>query len=323
MGPPTRTARDLPNTKVNDWLPLWRETAGGEAVLINISENHSFRVVAPDGRQFVLRLHRPRYQARATINSELAWLRALRQSTDADVPLPIPGRDGALVQAKGGRFGVLFDFIPGREPPPRDDLVPLFRRLGTLAATLHRHVEGWQRPSGFVRRSWRAETILDPSGEWGDWREAPGVGPAIRPLLDRLDESLRTELAAYGAAPERWGLIHADMRLANLLIDGDRLSLIDFDDAGFCWFGYDFAAAVSFIETSPRIPELKKSWLRGYTTVRPFPKADVAALDTMVMLRRMALLAWIGSHAETDLARSHAPRFAEDTATLAEAYLTR
>ena len=41
------------------------------------------------------------------------------------------------------------------------------------------------------------------------------------------------------------------------------------------------------------------------------------------MLRRMALLAWTGSHAGTDLARSQAPHFAAGTARLAEAYLAR
>ena len=41
----------------------------------------------------------------------------------------------------------------------------------------------------------------------------------------------------------------------------------------------------------------------------------------MVMLRRMALLAWIGSHAETQLAQTHMEGFAEGTAMLAEQYL--
>ena len=41
------------------------------------------------------------------------------------------------------------------------------------------------------------------------------------------------------------------------------------------------------------------------------------------MLRRMALLAWIGSHAETDLARERGPDFTRVSVELAETYLTR
>ena len=46
-------------------------------------------------------------------------------------------------------------------------------------------------------------------------------------------------------------------------------------------------------------------------------------IDSFIMLRRMALLAWTGSHAGTDLARSQAPHFAVGTTRLAEAYLAR
>ncbi len=140
-------------------------------------------------------------------------------------------------------------------------------------------------------------------------------------MLDRLDAALWRRLGEYGQTPERYGLIHADMRLGNLLVNGDRVSLIDFDDCGFCWFAYDFAAAISFHETHKAVPALKASWLESYRAIRPLDAEDEAALDAMVMLRRMALLAWIGSHAETSLAQTHVEGFAEGTAELAERFL--
>ena len=57
------------------------------------------------------------------------------------------------------------------------------------------------------------------------------------------------------------------MRLANLLVDGDRVTLIDFDDCGFGWFVYDFAAAISFYEDRPNVAALRESWIAGYTKV--------------------------------------------------------
>ncbi len=60
-------------------------------------------------------------------------------------------------------------------------------------------------------------------------------------LLGRLDETLRRRLAAYGQGPDRFGLVHADIRLANLLVDGEHVRVIDFDDCGWSWFMYDFA----------------------------------------------------------------------------------
>ena len=74
--------------------------------------------------------------------------------------------------------------------------------------------------------------------------------------------------------------------------------MIDFDDCGFCWFLYDFATTVSFFEDHPQVPELKDAWVEGYRSVAPLAAADEAELDTFVMLRRLLLVAWIGSHHE-------------------------
>jgi Ser/Thr protein kinase RdoA (MazF antagonist) len=302
-------------------LPRWRQTDGATAALINLSENHTFRVDGPGG-SYILRLHRPGYQTRTAIASELAWLQALRDAGAVPVPQPLPGANGELLQeVEEGRFAVLFALEPGREPTQDDDLVPLFRTVGAYAARMHRHVEQWRLPLGFTRPTWDAGAILDADGPWGDWRRAPNLTAAGRDTLAALDGRLRAELAAYGTTPDRFGLIHADMRLANLLIAADRTTLIDFDDSGFGWFLYDLAASLSFIETSPWVPALRESWLAGYTAVRPLRPEDLAIIDAMILLRRMALLAWIGSHGETKLAQDHAPRFAADTVTLAAAWL--
>lgn len=304
----------------------WPQLAGARPVLINYSENHTFRLDAVDGSRFTLRIHRPDYQSLGNIESELAWLDAISRDTDLPIARPVFGIDGKLLQhlhlSNGEhRLAVLFHFIEGSEPTPKGDLVGLFGTLGNYAARLHRHVTEWHPPRGFQRQAWNASTILDSDGLWGNWRIAPGVDTTVTIILQRLDTALRTRLAAYGTGPDRYGLIHADMRLGNLLVDGEHVSLIDFDDCGFCWFAYDFAAAISFHETRSDIPQLKAAWIDAYQKVRPFSREDTDAIDSMVMLRRMALLAWIGSHIETDLAQTHLPGFAEGTANLAERYL--
>lgn len=313
--------------QIESRLDLWSGLAGGRAKLINLSENHTFRIDTPDGKHHILRVHRPGYHTKPAIRSELAWLDALRTQTGLPTLTPIAGKDGALVQQFTPRTGensifvVRFAFEEGSEPEETGDLLGLFGDLGRLAAICHKHAENWQLPPGFVRPTWNASTILNVEGIWGDWRQAPDVQGSTQDILIRLDERLRTDLAAYGQKKHRFGLIHADMRLANLLIHKGKPRLIDFDDCGFGWFAYDFAAAVSFFEDSPQIPALKAAWLHTYRRERDFSAADEAAIDATILLRRMALLAWIGSHAETELAQLHAPNFAVGTAKLAEIYL--
>ena len=303
---------DIPAIEAS--LGLWDETRSGHARLVNLSENHTFRVDAPAGR-FMLRVHRPGYQSAAAIESELAWLGALQGALP--VPRPLAGLHGRLLQSlPTGHHVVLFAAEPGIEPPEDGDLAPLFEVLGRYAARLHDHAQSWNRPASFTRQAWTAASILDPAGLWGDWRGAPGAEAVLAPLT-ALDRQLRQRLQAYGMSADRYGLIHADMRLANLLVDGDHVTLIDFDDCGFCWFLYDLAASLSFVETRRDLRTLIDAWVAGYTPVRPLTSEDLAMIEPMILLRRMALLAWIGSHGETDLAKEHAPRFAADTVALA------
>jgi Ser/Thr protein kinase RdoA (MazF antagonist) len=101
----------------------------------------------------------------------------------------------------------------------------------------------------------------------------------------------------------------------------DRLGVIDFDDCGFSWYFYDFAAAVSFIEHQPIVPELQAEWVSGYRNVAPVSNADEAMLPTFVMLRRMLLTAWIASHSETDTARTLGTNYTQETVAMGERFL--
>ena len=72
------------------------------ASLLNLSENATYRIDAPDGRRWALRIHREGYQSRQAIASELAWAMDLRQTGVAITPNPLAGADGKLVSSNRG-----------------------------------------------------------------------------------------------------------------------------------------------------------------------------------------------------------------------------
>ena len=116
-----------------------------------------------------------------------------------------------------------------------------------------------------------------------------------------------------------FGLVHADLRLANLLVNGRHLRIIDFDDCGFSWFLYDFATAVSFIEHEPHVPQLLRAWVAG-SQESTLGADAIAEIPTFVVLRRVLLTAWLASHAEVPLALGGAG-YTRDTVALAQALL--
>lgn len=310
----------------NEALPLWPVPNDATVRLINVSENATYLVEAGDFRS-VLRIHRPAYHSREGIGQELAWARALADDGMVRTPPPIPGRDGELVQEgrvpglHEPRLMVMFEFAAGRQPDENEDLTGPFECLGAIAARTHVHSQSWKKPEPLKRLVWDADAVFGPDAYWGDWRDAPNVTQEIRELLEKAEALVCERLASFGKGTDRYGLIHADMRLANLLIDGDNPTLIDFDDSGLGWFLYDFATGVSFIETNPQVPALREAWVRGYRSVRPLSDEEEREIDTFVMLRRMALLAWIGSHIEAPEPQQMAQHFAEGTARIARDYL--
>jgi Ser/Thr protein kinase RdoA (MazF antagonist) len=78
---------------------------------------------------------------------------------------------------------------------------------------------------------------------------------------------------------------------------------------------------LSFIDQAAGASSLRAAWLDAYTAIRPLAAVDLAIIDAMVLLRRVVLLAWIGTHGETQLAQAHAASFAADTARAGRRWL--
>ena len=309
-------------------LGRWRLSPQTAITLLNLSENATFRLQdGTTGADLVLRVHRLGYSSIAEIQSELAWIDALRTDGIVATAPPVAGVDGQRVQtlsSPGGypaREAVAFEFLSGKEPAQSDDLAYWFRRLGGLNARMHAHARRWPRPDGFVRKRWDFDAMVGPQAYWGPWRAGLGLDAAGAAVIEQALALIAARLAAYGNGPERFGLVHADLRLANLLVDAESLRVIDFDDCGLSWFVYDFAAAVSVIEHEPIIPALIDAWPAGYREVAPLDAAEVAMIPVFVMLRRILLTAWIASHAEVPFARELGSGYTAGTVQLARKLL--
>ena len=298
--------------------------SGVSVNMINLSENATYKLEAGDGRKWALRVHREGYHTKAAIASELAWLMDLRSSGVVVTPRPVKGINSEIIQEVSGRYVVLSDWENGVEPGIGQDLTQPFEILGEVTARMHGHTRTWRRPVFFTRLTWDFDTSLgEAKPHWGGWRDGMGVDTAKEKLFSRTVGVIAKRLTSYGKDAERFGLIHCDLRLANLLIDGGSVKVIDFDDCGFGWYMYDAATPVSFYEHEPQVPHLVEAWKAGYRKVLPLSRLDEGEIPTFIMLRRLLLVAWIGSHAETDLAKSMGLPYTEGTVGLCEDYLTR
>lgn len=296
---------------------------GAACRLVAARENKVYRV-DHGGDAFALRLHRPGYCSEAELRSELQWM-AAADAGGLHVPAPVPSGAGAFLHMIDGVAVDVLRWLEGQPlgktgvPLELDDRTGPFRAIGREMARLHEVSDAWTPPADFTRRRWDRDGLLGEAPVWGRFWDNPTLTPEDRALFLRLREVATAELAAREAALD-YGLIHADLVRENLLIDGDRVNLIDFDDSGFGFRLFDIATTLLRNRMEPDFETLKAALLDGYLSVRDI---DLAALDLFVVLRAATYVGWIISRRTEDGAAARNARYIDTARGLTEAYLSR
>ncbi|MFL0197870.1 phosphotransferase enzyme family protein [Clostridium sp. WILCCON 0269] len=301
-----------------------------EVSLIILSENATYMVKnkKTGEKDGVLRISRPGYHTMDELNSEMAWLNQINEYTPLIVANPIRGKDGENVQIvkdlDGKKyFCVISEYLPGESPDENNEeqMVKQFKYLGEATAYLHRQTRIWNGASKLIRIEWTYDTIIGNHAAWGSWQDFPNLTSEAEMMFTEVSKIIEKRLNRYGKNKNNYGLIHADLRLANLLIEGNQIKVIDFDDCGFGWHLQDFASALSFIEEKAIVSKLVNAWLHGYKKVLPFTDTDFQEIDTFIMMRRLQLTAWLASHKESGPVAELSVGWMEGTMELAERYL--
>lgn len=265
---------------------------GAEYRLVAARENAVYHVSHHD-TELALRLHRQHYRTDAELRSELDWMAEVARS-GLSVPAPIAARDGAfLIRIDHTQIDALTwlsgdtmtDVMPRLD---RADRTQLFFRLGRHMAQLHHISDTWRIPTTFDRVHWDRDGLLGDAPLWGRFWENPELRREDRALFSAFRE------AAFEALEQKtderdYGLVHADLVPANVLVEGDALKLIDFDDGGFGFRLFDVATALLKHETADDYPQLQNALIRGYRSVA---ELDVSELDLFLALRAVTYVGW-------------------------------
>ena len=180
--------------------------------------NTVFRVTPrePGRGRYILRLYGPDPPPAPMIESELAWLTALRRDTGLVVPEPVPTRAGTLLttatvpEVPEPRLCVLFKEVAGRFFDA--GLLPMHLwSVGWMMAQLHNHAETFVPPPGFTRPRWDWRAQFGPGTVFAPGRSMGLLTPYAETLFARAGERVAAGLAALPETPATFGLIHADL----------------------------------------------------------------------------------------------------------------
>lgn len=263
-------------------------------VLAAERENIVYRIQDAEGSAFALRIHRAGYRTAAEIQSELLWMVELAKN-GVSVPKPLSSRGGGYIENCDGILVSVLTWLPGRplgevsKPLQIDDRVGTFRRFGMTLAKLHAISDRWSKPESFVRPAWDTDGLAGPSPVWGPYWENPALSLNDRDIIVAARNKARRALQENAASLD-FGLIHADLVRENVLLEGDVVKFIDFDDCGEGFRLFDLATALLKNMQEPDYPALEAALIAGYRAIRP---VSTELLPTFFMLRAFTYVGWI------------------------------
>ena len=286
---------------------------------VSHSENHVFYVEGDDGNAYVLRIHRPEYHSLAELQSEQVWTQALLED-GIDVPVVVKTRNGdgytKVAFGEEERYAGMLEWVRGeplsaqmhRSRDPADRLRK-FSTLGGLIATLHEQASNWRVPDEFARHHLDVDGFTGERPFWGRFWEAPSLSAAERANLVTFRNQIRTVLQCFSGQCDAYSLIHADLHAHNVIVSGERLHIIDFDDSGFGWHAYDLAVALYHERHSKDFGAVQQALIEGYSQMRDIDEFTVASIPLFFIVRSLASIGWIT--ARPDLDRDPKPRCEE------------
>ena len=278
------------------------------------SENTVFKVEGLDGNTYALRVHRKGYHDLEELNSEHVWTSSL-SNAGLLVPEAVVTRSGeayktvSFLNSSEYRYVGLVKWIEGTIlndlilDLEEKDVSDVYESLGKVVAKFHKATIAWEKPKDFKRHSFDTDGFLGSKPFWGRFWEAQNATTREREKLSLIRNNITESLSKLPKDINSFGMIHADLHSQNVLIQGKSLSVIDFDDSGFGWYGFDLAVAIwdrlDFTATGCHFDIAYKSLIRGYLEERPNAKDIIETIPTFLLMRTLMIIRWIEDRPES------------------------
>lgn len=240
---------------------------------LNMPTNDAISITSPTGH-FLLKI----YSVREV--NEVQWEIDLINhlvKNGAPVVRPVQGKNGyvELLHIDGDHPAVLFEWVSGGKPEMNNDTYYL---LGKAAAQIHKAADTFA--SSLSREIYNENTLIDEQLtrmkplliEAGKWEQVFDLGKSLKNIISN---SLLN-----------WGICHMDLTVDNVHLDGNEITVFDFDSSGMCWRAIES-------HTVLRISKVFfEAWLNGYRSVRAFNKEDENAVGVFSIIGNLRVVAW-------------------------------
>jgi Ser/Thr protein kinase RdoA (MazF antagonist) len=267
------------------WLESGYELGAVVACLfLHRGLNDSYLVETARGR-YVLRIYRADWRTADEIAYEIETLEHLGRK-GVSVALPVRRRDGDaigwLMAPEGRRAAVLFIHAPGRELDGSNEDC---HRYGRAVASVHGATDDFE--TSHARFALDLDHLL--TEPLAAIRPFLRHRPADLDYVETLVAVVHRRVEALPAAEMDHGFCHGDFHGDNAHIDGDTVTMFDFDCCGPGWRAYDIAV-FRWRWGDDEVGDARwAAFLEGYRSRRPIGETDLTAAPLFVLARALWL----------------------------------
>lgn len=205
-----------------------------DITMIGNHQNYVFRANLHD-RTIFIRITHESHRNKQLIQAEIEWIQYL-SINGILVAKPIFSRSDLLIETIAYEndtfFVVAFEEAIGKgigQYPWSTDNVEL---LGRLTAKIHILSRNYTPINSCRRFEWYENKFISRASEYLPKRHLKVVD-ALNELIEQINKLPRDN--------NSYGLIHGDMVACNYHVDGDKITIFDFDESSYCWFINDIA----------------------------------------------------------------------------------
>ncbi|MGE5654773.1 MAG: phosphotransferase enzyme family protein [Bacillota bacterium] len=265
-----------------------------QATFIRHNENITYSIVdCQTQRHYLLRIHQPislnLWGIQHTFEgllSEFAFLVALQEATDLGLQHPVANTHGSFVttiyDSDDGKaiLCTLLTWVEGETLSKLEiEMEKPVRQMAAVAAEMHCFSQQWQHPFPLTRPVYDTRKYHHLVDCIGYGVEKKVFAPEQYDIIRETMAQITTVLAPLMYLPEYWGIIHADLGPGNVVVNGDRVTPIDFSFSGYGYYLFDLGGAAAALK-----PQLRQTYLDAYQRANPIRDADWRVVESCFLL---------------------------------------